>query len=161
MKVNVTCIIAVIMAAVFFSGCAYVDVHAKHVRNPDLSILKSFYVVHNADDTGTIDEVIKDALLERGFEASCGPGDRIPDHVDAVVTYNFHWFWDITNYLLYLKVHLRNPETQFPVAMGESLRTSLARKTPEEMAREVLDTIFKDPEKPVSSQLYHPGFANI
>lgn len=63
------------------------------------------------------------------------------------VTYVDKWMWDITMYLLELTVNVRDPQTGFPVAVGDSLHTSLTRKSPPEMVDEVLDNVFKAQKK--------------
>ena len=78
-----------------------------------------------------------------GFQADSGPGSEIPNDVDAIVTYEDRWFWDLSNYMLQLNIEIRNPKTNYPLAIGESIRTSMARKNPDEMAREVLESIFQ------------------
>ena len=79
-----------------------------------------------------------------GYKASTGQRANVPNDVDAVITYRDHWFWDITMFMLWLKVHIRTPQDGFPMARGESFRTSFARKSPEEMVNEVLEQLFKE-----------------
>jgi hypothetical protein len=128
--------------AVLFSACAPFLVEKKIVGDPDFSDARTFYVVHNPDDTSALDEVIQAELIKMGFTASIGDKSEIPSDIDILVTYEFHWFWDITNYLLQFEIELRDPQTYFPLAKGNSWRASLARKTPDEMAKEILEPIF-------------------
>lgn len=51
--------------------------------------------------------------------------------------------WDITMYLLKLDIQITDAKTGAILAKGEAVHTSLARKSPEYMAREILDDIFK------------------
>ena len=44
--------------------------------------------------------------------------------------------------MLELTITLRDPETKFPMATGNSYHTSLTRLSPEEMVEEVLGSIF-------------------
>jgi hypothetical protein len=134
--------IAVIVGLSFFAGCAPWHAYSHKVGDAELSQLNSFYVIHNKDDTGGLDKVVLGAFGKMGFDASTGDRNNIPNDVDAIVTYEFHWFWDITNYLLMLKVLIRDAETMWPLAMGESVRTSLARKPPDDMAIEILAPLF-------------------
>ena len=50
--------------------------------------------------------------------------------------------WDITMYMLELNIEIRHPRTDYVLATGRSFRTSLARKSPEEMVEEVIGEIF-------------------
>ena len=93
-------------------------------------------------------DVIRDELIEMGFQADSGPESKIPGDIDAIVTYEDRWLWDLANYMLQLNIEIRDPKTKYPLAIGESVRTSMARKNPDEMAREVLESIFKpNPQK--------------
>ena len=55
--------------------------------------------------------------------------------------------WDITMYMLELTVTVRDPNSDFPLASGNSYHTSLSRLTPEEMVDEVISNIFKKEAK--------------
>jgi hypothetical protein len=50
--------------------------------------------------------------------------------------------WDITMYPLEIKVDFVNPKTGALLASGRSYRTSMVRKSPEEMVKEIFDKIF-------------------
>ncbi len=143
MKPKFLRIIAVMVGLSLFTGCPPWHVYSNKVEPVDPSSYKSFYVEQNKDDTGGLDKVIKDTFTTMGFEAAMGPADAIPENADALVSYEFQWFWDITNYLLMLKILVREADTQWPIAMGESVRTSLVRKAPKDMALEILTPIFK------------------
>lgn len=127
----------------FFSGCSIVELRSKQIPGSDLSSINRFYVVHFEPDKRNLQIVIRDELIEMGFQADSGPGSKIPNDIDAIVTYEDRWFWDLSNYMLQLNIEIRNPKTNYPIAIGESIRTSMARKNPDEMAREVLESIFK------------------
>jgi hypothetical protein len=124
----------------FLSGCA--SMSSQKAPNANLSTLKSFYVVQLASDERSIDKVIADQLIGMGFTATHGKADATPQNVDAVVTYQDRWMWDITMYMMELNIQLRAPQTQMTLASGKSFRPSLQRRSPEEMAKEVLTSIF-------------------
>jgi hypothetical protein len=63
------------------------------------------------------------------------------------VDYVEKWMWDITMYMIELTVTIRDPKTDFPLASGNSYHTSLTRLSPQEMANEVVDNIYKDNNK--------------
>ena len=147
MKRRFSFALAPALVCLWLIGCAPMHVFSHRVGNPDFSKIKTFYVIHNKDDTGMLNKVIAGELVKMGYAATTGTAGKVPDDVDALVTYDFQWFWDMGNYLLMLRIHLRNPETNFPYAMGESLRTSLARKPPEAMVREILEPIFNPATK--------------
>ena len=53
------------------------------------------------------------------------------------------WMWDMTMYLLELTVTIHDPRTEVGLATGNSMYTSLIRKSPQAMVDEVVDNILK------------------
>lgn len=133
--------LSLLLVVIFFaSGCVN---RATAIKDPttDLSTIKSMYVTKYAPDRRGINQLIADKLEKRGFIVETGVDT--PSNVDAVVTYKDKWMWDITMYMIELKIAIRNPKTNFPFASGNSYHTSLTRKSPEEMVDEVINNIFK------------------
>lgn len=133
-----------LIAAIFLSLPSCVQ-QVKSTKAPgaNLSNLKTFYVERYAPDTRGIDGVIAGQLQAKGFNATHGASKKAPANADARLTYVDRWMWDITMYLLKLDIQITDAKTGAILAKGESTRTSLARKSPEFMAREILDDIFK------------------
>jgi hypothetical protein len=134
--------LACLATAVALQGCAVNRQGASVSPDADLARLKSFYVVKLAADERGINNIIAGELGKRGLRASTGAADSIPNDADAIVTYEDRWQWDITMYMLELKVFVRAPRTETLLAVGNSYHTSLTRKSPDEMAAEVLSNIF-------------------
>jgi hypothetical protein len=134
-------IICLVTAASVY-GCAVNRESASLTPGAELTQVKKFYVAKFAPDERGINAIIMDDLIERGYQATTGPNGGAPDDVDAVVTYRDKWMWDITMYMLELDITLRNPKTKYPIAVGNSYHTSLTRKSPEEMVKEILTNIF-------------------
>ena len=123
-------------------GCAVTQLNSVVTPNVNLSNFKEIYVVHLDADGRGIDKLIATRLAAMGYKVSNGPEASIPKDPDAIVTYQDKWMWDITMYMIELNIQIRDPKTNIAVASGHSLRTSLARKSPEEMVEEVLTKIF-------------------
>lgn len=136
--------LAVFMTALvsLTSGCAVNRASANLMPDADLSQIKSVYVVHQPADAKGVDQAIKEALVKRGLTATIGPAQTPPYAADAVVTYVDKWMWDLTMYLLELTITVRSPANEFPLATANSLHTSLTRKSPKEMADEVVTNAF-------------------
>lgn len=45
-------------------------------------------------------------------------------------------------YMISLDIKVRDPDSDFPIAQGNSMHTSITRLAPEEMVKEVLFNIF-------------------
>ena len=127
--------------AAFLSGCV-TQLNADVTPGTNLNAARKFYVVHLPQDERGIDGLIADRLNTMGKQATHGEKAKVPDDVDAVVTYQDKWMWDITMYMIELNIQLRQPKTDMALATGHSLRTSLVRKSPPEMVEEVLSQIF-------------------
>lgn len=145
-------ILAVLGILWFVSGCAINKATASLTPGSSLSSVKSFYVVKLPADKNGVDELIRKELVKRGYTATVGPEKTPPYSTDAVVTYQDKWMWDMTMYMIELTVTLRNPASNFPLATGNSMHTSLTRKSPEEMVAEVLGNIFKASQEGKSVQ---------
>jgi hypothetical protein len=136
--------LAVLFAIVaLLSGCATAQLHSDIATGTDLQTLKKIYVVRLPKDERGVEKLIAEHLNALGKEATSGEKADAPASVDAIVTYQDKWMWDITMYMIELNVQVRNPKTEISLANGHSLRTSLVRKSPREMVTEVLNDLFK------------------
>ena len=139
---QISALALVLFVLLLTTGCAS-SLQAKKMPGTDLSKLKTFYVQKLAADGRGIEQVIASRLTYMGFIAASGAGETPSSPVDAIVTYQDKWMWDITMYMLQLSIQLRDPQTRMVLAIGDSMRTSLIRKSPEGMVDEVLTEIFK------------------
>lgn len=132
--------VVLLAIAVFTTGCRNL---ATANVNPttDLSTLKTMYVKHYPSDNSGVNQEIADKLRSKGVTVTTGSG-AAPSNVDALVTYVDRWMWDITMYMLELTVTIRDPKTEAPLASGNSLHTSLTRKSQTAMVDEVIGNIY-------------------
>jgi hypothetical protein len=131
----------VLAAALLLGGCASMSSNVS--PGADLSTVKKIYVVRLAPDERSINKLIADQLSMMGYQATTGEVSSTPADVDAVVTYQDKWMWDITMYMIELNVQLREPKTDIALATAKSYRPSLQRKTPAGMVEEVLNQLFQ------------------
>lgn len=134
------------LVATLGTGCAVNRATAHVDPTADLSALKTMHVKKFADDNANTDTLIADKLRSKGVRVTT-EADKPSGKPDAVVTYVEKWMWDITMYMLELTVVIRDPSNDFPLASGNSLHTSLTRKSPSEMVNEVIDNIYKGQDK--------------
>jgi len=123
------------------AGCASSRATATLLPGSDLGKVKTAYIVHADTDTHQVDVALQKAFKSHGIDATVGPAHPPPYAADVSVTYVDKWFWDITMYLLELTVTVRDPASDFPLATGNSMHTSLSRESPEEMTDEVVRNI--------------------
>jgi len=133
--------IAAACAALLLGACATLE----SAKAPDANVkgLKSFYVTRVPEDERGIEKLIAARLTTMGYLATSGDAPQPPDRVDAIVTYQDHWFWDITMYMIKLDVQVHDGNSGAVIATAQAMRPSLQRKSPEGMVQEVLGEIFK------------------
>jgi hypothetical protein len=107
----------------------------------DLSKIKTIYVIKLPADERGVNGIIAEQLQAMGYQATTGNETEIPQDVDATLTYQDRWMWDITMYMIELNIQLRDPQAGFLLAEGESYRPSKQRTSPAEMALEVLESM--------------------
>ena len=130
-----------IACMLLLTGCAINRSTATVDPGADLSKIKTIHVVRVPEDGRGINQLIADRFTQMGYSATTGPS-KVKD-VDAIATYVDKWMWDITMYMIELTIVVRDPASDFPLATGNSLHTSLTRKSPKEMVEEVTTNIFK------------------
>ncbi|MBN2427446.1 MAG: hypothetical protein JXK94_03820 [Deltaproteobacteria bacterium] len=137
----------ILLAFGFVSGCSIVEQRAAKLPGAEIKEKPKFFVLSLEGDKRNIALVISDELEAMGYESDSGLKSWMPPDTDVLVTFEDRWFWDMANYMIRLNMEFRDPVTEYPLVVGESLRTSLARKSPPEMAREVLTGMFAEYEK--------------
>jgi hypothetical protein len=129
------------LLALTLPGCAVNRATATVDPSADLSALRTMHVVRLEEDGYDVNVLIADKLTAMGYQVTTSTSHRTD--VDAIVTYWDKWMWDITMYLLELTITIRDPKSDYPLATGNSMHTSLTRKSPPAMVDEVLGNIFK------------------
>lgn len=139
-------IVILVAAIALLAGCAKTVLKSDSDPNIDLSKLNTFYVQKFGPDGRDLHVLVAATLESLGYQATSGTAETPPVPVDAVVTYVDRWMWDITMYMLEITIELRDPETRYVFASGNSYRTSLVRKSKEYMIEEVLRDMLGKPQ---------------
>ena len=71
-----------------------------------------------------------------------GPRGGRPTEFDVLVVYEDRWQWDMSNYLLFLRIDLRDPATNVLLATGSSYQTSGARKPESQIVAQIMVGMF-------------------
>ena len=133
--------IGLLLPMLILTACATNS--ATKAPDADLSKLKTFYVVRLPEDTRGIEKLISARLVTMGHQSTSGDAPKPDAPVDAIVTYQDHWMWDITMYMIKLDIQVHDGKTGAILANGEVMRPSLQRKSPEGMVEETLGVVFK------------------
>jgi hypothetical protein len=130
-----------VAAVLLLSACA--TVNSSKAPDANLKRLKTFYVARLPADERGIEKLFATRLQQMGYPSTSGDAQTPPSKVDAVLTYQDRWMWDITMYMIRLDVQIRDGESGAILATGQVMRPSLQRKSPEGMVEEVLKETMK------------------
>ncbi|HEY4341496.1 MAG TPA: hypothetical protein VGM97_16240 [Steroidobacteraceae bacterium] len=133
--------LAILLAAALLAACA--TANSSRAPDADLHRLKTVYVVRVPEDERGIEKLISKRLVTLGFQCTSGDAPTPALPVDAIVTYEDRWMWDITMYMIKLSIQVHDGATGAILANGEVMRPSLQRKSPEGMVEETLGVVFK------------------
>ena len=149
---------AVLLVAL--QGCATNRESASVAADVDFTKLNSIYVIRSEPDDHGVYITIAEQLRKLGYTVSTGPEAKVPAQADAVLSYQAQWQWDLTMYLLDLRITLRNPTTNALLGTASSYHTSMTRKSTEEMVAEALSNLRGD--KPAAATPSSgPGTAQV
>ncbi len=134
-RFSILVLLAVSLAAL--TGCYTQYINSRVLPNAVIGPDKSYYVVRHANDPRQIDLTVANEMRAMGLQrVSSGLEADMPAGTEVVVMYEDRWMWDMTNYLLMLKIQFRDASDNVLIARGQSVRTSLVRKSIEEMVQE-------------------------
>ncbi|MGJ7502422.1 hypothetical protein ACSFA3_24285 [Variovorax sp. RHLX14] len=134
---------------IMLSGCA-VDLTTSSKKVPP--DMRRIYVQTVQGDGYNVDRIIAEQLKSMGYTAVVGATAKPSEPMDVVLTYDDRWAWDMSMYLLKLTIKARDANSGKLIAVGEIRRTSLARRSPDEMADELLKELFTKIDKKSGSE---------
>jgi hypothetical protein len=124
-------------------GCSYKHLYGETMPGVELKARHQVHVVRQPEDDKGLESMIASRLKRQGFNATFGSGTgNAPAAADVIVSYEDHWQWDMSMYLIVLRIDFRDSKTGELLASGQSYRTSLDRKPPEFMINEIITTMF-------------------
>lgn len=129
-----------LLVLIFTTGCVN-KATATPYPAAEVDKINSVYVLKHDKDTNSVNKIIANKFETMGYKVDTGQDSNF--EADILITYIDKWMWDITMYMIELTVIIRDPKTEFPLAKGNSMHTSLTRKSPEGMVDEVIGNIFK------------------
>lgn len=101
-----------------------------------------YFVENHGKDKRRLDQIIVSALKNHGIIATCGYKSDRPAKFDVLVVYEDRWQWDMSNYLINMRIDLRSPTTNVLLGTGNSYQTSLARESEEEVIKDIIYGLF-------------------
>lgn len=136
-----TIIVIAALVALFLTGCA----SQASFKTPgvDMSAINSVYV-DLRERQSSVGPILADHLTAMGYKVTSGYGANQGERVDAVLSFEDTWRWDITMYLLKLSVKVRDGANKLFLASAESYQPSLQRQREATVVDNVLTKIFPD-----------------
>lgn len=139
--------IIALLLCVFAMGCA-TSLETDPVPSTYRNESQVYFVENHGEDKRRMDQMIAARLEHWGVQTSSGYQADRPEEFDVLVVYEDRWQWDMSTYLIDLRIELRDAKTNAPVATGHSYQTSLARKSPEEVVARVIDGMMTEAATP-------------
>ena len=134
-------ILSLAACALVLTGCSTaLSVH----KAVDLSSYRRIYVESRLSDNHRLDAKIADALNALGLEATYGvPTMRPEKGIDAIISYEDRWQWDFKDYMIQIKIDVRDVRKNQPLATGSYYQASVKTKSAEEVVRLIVTPLFK------------------
>ena len=132
---------AIVLLALGIVGCAtalQTDPIPQELKTPSLL----YFIENHGKDTHGIDRLIAHEIRSRGLKANNGRPSARPTQFDVLVVYEDRWQWDMSNYLIFLRIDLRDPATNVLLATGSSYQSSLARKPERQVVAQIIAEMF-------------------
>ncbi len=107
-----------------------------------LDRFQRIYVERRLNDNHHLDELFVAELRRLGRDASSGPLTMMPEHTDALLTYDARWEWDFQTYLIELNFELHNVHPRKKLADANYHQPTPKPKPPEKIIRELVERLF-------------------
>jgi hypothetical protein len=148
--------VALLLVFVIAGGCSH-QIQAAPEAGVDIGRFTTYHVV--APEPGEVVTAIKNDLTGRGFSVTTGPESATPSNAQCKVIAHDKWMWDITMYLLEVKMEMVDARTGALLASGRCYRTSTVRKSPKVMVKEITDKIYGTDPKSKKDKNAQPAVA--
>ena len=146
MKFRTTRALLLLCLGLLLGGCASFDAQVEHGRS--LAKVQRFFVVSNNNDNHALDQQIAGAIKARGFAADTGPLTMMPENTQAVVMFQDHWSWDFGDHLAFLKIAVRDPQSEQSFASVTFNARVPGRESTPEIVSQLVDRIFDSHSTP-------------
>ena len=104
-----------------------------------------FYVEQRLNENHHLDDVFASELRRHGREVSSGPMTMMPENSEVVLTYDARWEWDFKTYLIELNFELHSVHPRKKIADAHYHQPTIRTKSAEEIIRELLGQLIREP----------------
>lgn len=126
-------------------GCS-TNVSRFQLPGTDLSQVQVLYVVppDDARQAAELQSLLESNLEQRGYQVAAKDAATKFGEGDFIFDYATDWHWDITWYLLELRVAIYDSVDNTLIVQAQSKQTSLVRKSIEDVVDRVMASLFND-----------------
>lgn len=135
-------LLSIIIISLFIVSCA-TALKVESISPEYNKVTLNYFVENHGNDKRRLDQVIAFELRKHGLNVASGYKSERPSEFDILVVYEDRWQWDITNYLIHMRIDLRSPKTNVLLGTGSSYQTSLARKNEENVISDIISGMFE------------------
>lgn len=135
-----------IVAACFFTAGCSTNVSRFQMPGTDLSQITTLHVNPIQEERGAAElrALVDVDLKQRGYEVESRTDSTVLSEGDYVLDIAADWHWDLSWYLLELRVAIYEAANNTLVAQAQSQQTSLARKSNLVVVQRTLASLFND-----------------
>ncbi len=141
--------LGLLVSTLLAGGCSH-QISGGPESGVEMARYRSYYVVTEKQDNDVAQALQKD-LSSRGLAVSAGQEGAMPPGTQVKILFKDKWMWDITMYLLEVKIDMIDPNSGALLASGRCYRTSMVRKPVPEMVKEVTDRIYPATSPPAQA----------
>lgn len=127
----------------WLAACASTAFHADPAPAALRGSDRRYFVENHGKDDRRLDRMIATELGKQGVSVTSGYATDRPQDIEVLVVYEDRWQWDMTNYLIHMRIDLRDPHTNVLLATGMSYQTSLARKNERKVIAGIIAGMFQ------------------
>lgn len=123
------------------SACATLEADPlpAEFRKPELR----YFVENHGHDRRHLDRLIAMELRQRGLDALPAPPRTRRDEFEILVTYEDRWTWSLNNYLVHMRIDVRDAKTHVLIATGSAYRSTWMRSSPQAVIRSIVQEMFR------------------
>jgi hypothetical protein len=132
------------------SACSHLETRVAPAAK--LAGYHNVFVEHELSDGRSIDLFIVRKLQSLGFAAAAGPLTMKPTEAELVVSYQEHWTFDFTTYIIEIDMQVHDARTGRELAVARYFHPSITREYTSDVVDPLVDELFvSKARKPASS----------
>jgi hypothetical protein len=122
------------------SGCSHLQ--TRLAPSARLADYHNVFVEHELSDGRSVDLFIQRKLQAMGFVAAAGPLTMKPTEAELVLSYQEHWTFDFTTYIIEIDMQVHDARTGRELAVGHYFHPSITNEYTSEVVDPLIEQLF-------------------